>query len=139
MHRAVAAALDASMILIGFGIFLLVFHLSGGEFVWNRETVPMFGTALAVIGIFYGMLWILAGRETAGMRWTDLRLTNFDGFPPDRTQRVIRFAGTCLSFGAIGAGLVWALVDEETLTWQDHMSKTFPTLKETDTNFYRKR
>jgi len=23
--------------------------------------------------------------------------------------------------------LVWALVDEENLTWHDHISKTFPT------------
>jgi hypothetical protein len=23
---------------------------------------------------------------------------------------------------------VWALVDEESLTWHDHISKTFPTL-----------
>ena len=26
-----------------------------------------------------------------------------------------------------GLGLVWALVDEENLTWHDHISKTFPT------------
>jgi hypothetical protein len=24
-------------------------------------------------------------------------------------------------------GMLWALVDEEALTWHDHMSKTFPT------------
>jgi hypothetical protein len=24
--------------------------------------------------------------------------------------------------------LVWALVDEESLTWHDHISKTFPTI-----------
>ena len=26
-----------------------------------------------------------------------------------------------------GLGLLWALVDEESLTWQDHISHTFPT------------
>jgi hypothetical protein len=25
-------------------------------------------------------------------------------------------------------GLIWALVDEDSLTWHDHISSTFPTL-----------
>src|SRR6202041_3046551 len=54
-HRMIAAAFDASMVLIAVGLFLGVFFLSGG------------------------------------------------------------------------LGLVWALVDEENLTWHDHISKTFPT------------
>jgi hypothetical protein len=32
---------------------------------------------------------------------------------------------------------VWALADEETLTWQDHISKTFPTIRETAGSFVR--
>jgi len=32
-----------------------------------------------------------------------------------------------LSLCSLGLGLVWALVDEESLTWHDHISKTFPT------------
>jgi hypothetical protein len=28
--------------------------------------------------------------------------------------------------------LFWALVDEENLTWHDHISKTFPTVRESD-------
>jgi hypothetical protein len=33
-----------------------------------------------------------------------------------------------LSVVSAGLGLVWALVDEENLTWHDHISKTFPTV-----------
>jgi hypothetical protein len=29
---------------------------------------------------------------------------------------------------AAGTGLIWALVDEDSLTWHDHISGTFPTL-----------
>ena len=28
-----------------------------------------------------------------------------------------------------GLGLLWSLADEESLTWHDHMSKTFPTIR----------
>ena len=46
---------------------------------------------------------------------------------PTRTQRFYRTASGFLSLLAAGVGLLWGLVDEETLTWHDHISKTFPT------------
>jgi uncharacterized RDD family membrane protein YckC len=139
MHRVVAAALDAAMVLIAFGVFLLVFHLGGGEVVLDSTGVLVFGGVLAILILFYGVVWLLAGSDTAGSRWTGLRLINFDGFPPDGRQRALRFAGTCLSFSAAGLGILWALVDEESLTWQDHMSQTFQSLRERDTTLIRRR
>jgi hypothetical protein len=35
--------------------------------------------------------------------------------------------GSCLSV-CTAVGLLWLLVDEESLAWQDHISGTFPTL-----------
>jgi hypothetical protein len=35
--------------------------------------------------------------------------------------------------------LLWALADEEKLAWHDHMSKTFPTIEESNRSFFRKR
>jgi hypothetical protein len=52
---------------------------------------------------------------------------NFDGQTPTRAQRFYRTASGFLSLMAGGIGLLWGLVDEETLTWHDHISKTFPT------------
>ena len=51
----------------------------------------MFGAMFLMIGFTYGLLFAWAGTETPGMRWTQLRLTTFDGFPPDRRQRLVRF------------------------------------------------
>jgi uncharacterized RDD family membrane protein YckC len=58
-----------------------------------------------------------------------LRFINFDGSPIDRRERAIRFAAACLSFFSAGLGVLWSLADEEGLTWHDHMSKTFPTIR----------
>jgi uncharacterized RDD family membrane protein YckC len=138
-HRAIAAALDGGMIFIGFGIFLLTFHLMGGMFHLNRQTVPFFVGVFGTLVMFYGVLWIWAGRETLGMRWTGLRLIDFDGFPAERRDRFRRALAAGLSFCAGGLGLLWALVDEERLTWHDHMSKTFPTFQESNSPFFRKR
>jgi uncharacterized RDD family membrane protein YckC len=138
-HRAIAAALDGGMIFVGFGIFLLTFHLMGGMFHLNRQTIPFFIGVFGTLVLFYGILWIWAGRETLGMRWTGLRLVDFDGFPAERRDRFLRALAAGLSFCAGGLGLFWALVDEERLTWHDHMSKTFPTLQESNSPFFRKR
>ncbi|MBZ5585695.1 MAG: RDD family protein [Acidobacteriia bacterium] len=138
LHRALAAVADLSMILIGYGLFLLVFSLSGGQFALNKTTLPVFAVMLGVTAFSYGLVWALAGGETAGMRWMRLRLITFDGFPPDLRQRLLRFGGSCLSMCTM-LGLRWSLADEETLTWQDHISSTFPTPVESGTQVFQRR
>ena len=138
LHRAVAAALDWSMVLIGCGLFLTAFHAMGGEFTLNKSNLGMFGAMFLLIGFTYGLLFALAGAETPGMHWTQLRLTTFDGFPPERKQRLVRFGAASLSRCTM-LGLLWSLADEESLAWQDHISRTFPTPREADTLVFRRR
>jgi uncharacterized RDD family membrane protein YckC len=126
-HRAMAAALDGSMILIATAIFGIIFYLAGGQVAVNTKTLPILVAVVAAFVIFYEILWCLAGGDTAGMRWARLTLVDFDGQRPRRKQRLYRLASGILSLLAAGIGLLWALVDEETLTWHDHISKTFPT------------
>jgi uncharacterized RDD family membrane protein YckC len=126
-HRMIAAAFDCSMILIAVGLFLGVFFLSGGMLMLSKQNAPFLISVAVLLGIFYRFLWVLGNGETPGMRFAGLRLVNFDGRSPDRDQRAFRQVSSLLSFLSAGLGLVWALVDEENLTWHDHISKTFPT------------
>jgi uncharacterized RDD family membrane protein YckC len=126
LHRAVAAALDWSIVFIGYGLFLLAYRLAGGAFVLNRATISVFAGTLPLVAFTYGLFWTLACTETPGMRWTQLRFTTFEGVAPDRRQRILRFAGSCVSVCTL-IGLLWSLADEESLNWQDHISRTFPT------------
>jgi uncharacterized RDD family membrane protein YckC len=125
-HRLLAAAVDISMVLIGLGLFLLIFFL-GGDLVISRQTAPFLIAVGAVIALFYRSLWYFGNGDSPGMRFAGLRLVDFDGRRPDREQRGMRQVAALLSLLAAGLGLVWALVDEENLTWHDHISKTFPT------------
>jgi len=127
LHRAVAAAVDWAMVLIAYGAFLFAFRLLGGQFVLNKTNLMVFGAALLLIGFTYCLLAAIAGTETSGMRWTRLRLTTFDGFALEPRHRVLRMLGSCLSV-CTAVGLLWSLVDEEGLAWQDHISSSFPTL-----------
>ena len=122
-----AAALDMSLVVAALGVFLLTFHLAGGAVVLNQQTVPFFLGVAGLLGVLYRFLFCLGGGDTAGYRWTQLRLLNFDGQAPSREQRLSRLGSSFLSVFSAGLGLMWALVDEESLTWHDHISKTFPT------------
>jgi uncharacterized RDD family membrane protein YckC len=132
MHRSTAAALDAAMVLLGFGIVLGIFQFVGKPVGLTRNAFLILGGMMVLTAMFYSLLFAIAGALTPGMRWTELRLINFDGFPPDARSRAFRLAGGWISILSGGLGLVWALLDEEGLTWHDHMSKTFPTLRESN-------
>jgi len=127
-HRAIAAAVDWSLVAAGYGLFLLIYRLMGGTFsLHSTYNIGIFAGMFALIGLAYGLLWtVVAGGDTAGTRWAQLRITTFDGDQPDARQRLLRFVGSCLSLCTV-VGLLWSLCDEESLTWQDHMSSTFPT------------
>ena len=127
VHRLMAVAADASMIAIALGLFLAIFYLSGGRLVFTKSSLLLFGGVIAAVVFLYRVLWCLGGGDTPGMRFAGLRLVDFDGRRPEREQRTIRLAASMLSIVSAGLGLVWALVDEENLTWHDHISKTFPT------------
>ena len=139
LHRAIAALLDASLVLLGFGVFLAIFEIFGGPFSWTKENIMVWLSVAGLIAMFYGFIWTLCGRETAGMNWTDLRIINFNGFPPDGKSRATRYVGCLLSYCSGMIGIFWALMDEEGLTWHDHMSKTFPTVREKHTTLVRQR
>jgi len=138
-HRFVASAIDAAFIFLGFGVTVLTVELMGGSFGVGRLFWAGLGGTLLLVAAFYGLIWAIAGRETAGMRYTDLQLITFDGFPLDGRNRALRFASSWLSFCSGGLGLIWAVADEESLTWHDHISKTFPTIRETPSNFVKER
>jgi uncharacterized RDD family membrane protein YckC len=128
-HRLMAAAVDGSLILVGVGVFLAIFFVSGGQVTLDRQALSFVVGVTVVIALFYRALWCLANGDSPGMRFAGLRLVDFDGRKPDREQRGVRQVASLLSLLSAGLGLVWALVDEENLTWHDHISKTFPTTR----------
>ena len=138
-HRLIASAMDAAMIFLGFGAFVVASELLGGNFGGGKIFWIAMASSFALISLFYGLIWAIAGRETAGMSWTDLHLITFDGFPVEGGNRTVRMASAWLSFCSGGLGLLWALADEEHLPWHDHISKTFPTIREVPKSFVRQR
>jgi hypothetical protein len=57
---------------------------------------------------------------------------DFDGNSPSQARRYQRLLGTLLSWLAAGLGIIWVLVDEDGLSWHDHISSTFPAIVSED-------
>jgi uncharacterized RDD family membrane protein YckC len=152
-RRITAGAMDVSMVLIGFGVFVAAAKVAGVYIAASAGQVDAessgFGSgkalwitlslSLILISLFYGLLWALARRETAGMNWTQLHLVTFDGSALDGRDRAIRFVSAWLSYCSGGLGLLWALADEESLAFHDHISKTYPAEKGSSRPFVRQR
>jgi uncharacterized RDD family membrane protein YckC len=126
-HRMIAAVVDSSLVMVAVGVFFGIFYLLGGELDLTRASLPFFLGVTAVIALLYRLLWCLGNGDSPGMSFAGLHVVDFDGRRPNRQKRALRHVAGVLSLISAGLGLIWALVDEENLTWHDHISKTFPT------------
>ena len=131
-HRAVAGVWDAGIIAMLVAVFFGVIGYAC-ENILQVLTEPIVavvaGGAVILIALTYQAAYLALRGETPGMRMAGLRLVDFDGRTPRGEQLLMRFFGDVLSTLPFGCGYMWATVDEESLSWRDHISETFVTLK----------
>jgi uncharacterized RDD family membrane protein YckC len=96
----------------------------------DKHAGAFLAAAFATVPVVYRLLWAFAGRDSIGMQKLGLKLVDFDGNPPSRNRRYLRLAGSIISLLAAGMGLIWIFVDQDALTWHDHISGTFPAIVE---------
>jgi uncharacterized RDD family membrane protein YckC len=126
--RAEAAFIDGLLILAAYALAAALFLYKVGEVPLGNHPLTFLFLAAITVPLFYKLLWTLAGRDSFGMQCSGIRLVDFDGNPPSQERRYLRLFGSVLSFLAAGVGLIWMLVDQDRLSWHDHISSTFPTL-----------
>ncbi len=128
--RVQAAVCDAFFIVCGCVLGIALFLYTGGRLAMDKHLLPFVCAAVLTVPVFYKLLWAFAGRDTPGLRMTGLELVDFDGKAPSKNRRYLRILGSMLSLLAAGIGMAWVLVDEDRLTWHDHISSSFPTFSE---------
>jgi uncharacterized RDD family membrane protein YckC len=65
------------------------------------------------------------------MMMRDLQVVSFSGEPPTSRQMLLRSTGYMLSAGTFFLGFLWAMWDEDELTWHDRLSRTHLTVAQT--------
>ncbi len=124
LFRRLAGILYDLLLLAGvlFVATALVLPFTGGEAVRPHQwlyTVYL----LAVTFLFFGWSWTHGG-QTLGMKAWQLKVRTAEGGTVDWRRATLRMLAACLSWGLLGLGYIWILVDREHLAWHDRLSAT---------------
>ena len=123
--RAWGHVMDCAFILIATLLFLVPSKLLVGPVAVNRLWLAVSLGVCLLLAFLYGIIFLYLAGATPGMKRLGLHLVNFDGLPASRAQRLHRLLGAIVSAGSFFLGFLWAVVDEEDLSWHDRISKPF--------------
>jgi len=126
-ERRRAGLLDAAFLLIAYAGFLALFGSLGGHFAFGKFDAAVCAATLVLFYAQYFALFTVFGGSTLGMLLCGLRVVSFDGSAPTSRQLLWRSFGYLVSGGTVLLGFLWALWDEDHLTWQDRISQTYLT------------
>ncbi|MFZ0212052.1 MAG: RDD family protein [Candidatus Acidiferrales bacterium] len=135
--RRLAGVLDAIIVAAVFVGFLGLFRSLGGQLGFLRPELGVYAAIFFLIYALYFVLFTLFSGATPGMQIRSLTAVAIDGTFPETRQLLWRSFGYLLSAGTVLLGFLWALWDEDKLTWHDRMSHTYITHaedSEDDTN-----
>jgi uncharacterized RDD family membrane protein YckC len=129
--RRFAAVADAACLLFAYGAFLALFSSVGGQFTLSKLSAAVCAATLAIVYLQYFALFTVFGGATPGMMLRGLQVVSFSGDTPTPRQMLLRSAGYLLSAGTFFLGFLWAIWDEDSLTWHDRISHTYLTSAQT--------
>ena len=137
-RRLAASAIDFAFLMAAFALF-------GATLLWVAPHLPLGGAlplslaraftapgailsampfavcAFAMLAAIYQALFFVLSTATPGMRAARIALCTFSGENPSRTAVRRRLPAFLLSALPLGFGFLWALLDEERLTWHDRI------------------
>lgn len=129
--RRIAALVDGGCLFFAYGAFLALFGSLGGRLTISKISAAVYFATFAFVYVQYFGLFTIFGGTTPGMMVRGLQIINFSGETPTPKQLFLRTAGYLLSAGSFFLGFLWAMWDEDELTWHDRLSHTYLSPVET--------
>jgi uncharacterized RDD family membrane protein YckC len=135
-ERRIAGLIDTGCLLFAYGAFLTLFGSLGGQFTFSKLSAAVCVTTFIIVYLQYFALFTVFGGTTPGMMLRGLHVVSFSGESPAPRQMLWRSVGYMLSAGTFFMGFLWAMWDEDALTWHDRLSHTYlcpaPTFADMD-------
>jgi uncharacterized RDD family membrane protein YckC len=135
-ERRISGLIDAGCLLFAYGGFLTLFGSLGGQFAFSKLSAAVCVTTFIIVYLQYFALFTVFGGTTPGMMLRGLHVVSFSGESPEPRQMLWRSLGYMLSAGTFFIGFLWAMWDEDALTWHDRLSQTYlcpaPTFADMD-------
>lgn len=123
--RLLAGLVDAG--LIGAAFFATT--LAAATMISSHPSIKSMELAAAAcllaIGVLYQAFFFTFAEATPGMRYAAISLCNFENEMPAKAQLRRRVGALVLSLAPMGLGLLWAIFDEDHLSWHDRISRTY--------------
>ena len=124
-ERRLAGLIDAACLMFAYGGFLTLFGSLGGQFTFSKLSAAVCVTTFVIVYLQYFALFTVFGGTTPGMMLRGLHVVGFSGDTPTPRQMLWRSVGYMLSAGTMFMGFLWAMWDEDCLTWHDRLSQTY--------------
>lgn len=123
LRRFAAIAYDMFLLFaLLFVATALILPLTGGEAIAPGTAVYLL-YLFGVSYLYFAWCWTHGG-QTLGMRAWHIRIRAVHGGPVPWRLATARFLAALLSWGACGAGFLWAAFDTEHRSWHDRLSHT---------------
>lgn len=124
-QRVFAAMVDVVIVLIATAVFFSIASKMGVPMPHSKTGFLLAMAPPGVLWAVYEYLFLVHAGVTLGMQTARLQLVTFDGLRPRRRTRRVRAIAMVLSTLSLGLGVIWALLDEDTLCWHDRITRTY--------------
>ncbi|MGI9103255.1 MAG: RDD family protein [Terriglobales bacterium] len=124
-QRVFAGLLDLLIVMVGAAVFVMILLKFGVPMPQARAGFLMAMAAPCFFWAVYEYMFLVYAGLTPGMQMGRLALITFDGYYVSRPRRRARAIAMVLSSLSLGLGLIWALLDEDTLCWHDRITQTY--------------
>lgn len=127
LWRRLAALFYDGLLILGLWFLTtgLSLAINRGEAV-ESGNYALTGALITVTFLFYGWFWTHGG-QTLGMRAWKIKVRREDGDTMTWSNAAMRFIAASCSWGSLGLGYLWVLIDPAQRTWHDMLSKTCVT------------
>jgi uncharacterized RDD family membrane protein YckC len=123
--RLMAGIVDVALVLTAFLLFVLVFVACTAHPPAGKPALASAGVLLVAFFALYQWLFFTYADGTPGMRYAKIALCTFDDENPTRQTMRGRVAALMLSALPLGLGFLWALFDDDRMTWHDRITRTY--------------
>ena len=124
-HRFMAAAVDACLLGATFLAAVSAFAYAVKSLPTGPVAVIASAATLLVLFVLYHMLFFTLSCATPGMRYARIGLCTFSDDNPTRAEMRRRVWFILLAACPLGLGILWALLDEDSLGWHDRLSRIY--------------
>lgn len=126
--RLMAAAVDGICLVGAFLLFSIVAAAIASREL-HQVSPPVLGVAavmlFGMLCVLYQALFFTLARATPGMFYADLVFRSLQDTDPTREQLRKRIWANVLAVAPLGLGYLWAVLDKDSLGWQDRISGVY--------------